>query len=340
MADVALTPTSSLTAQRAVPTSSLGTISARVFAWFMVSSALVYSFNLYLTYGLGWASVLELWEGRTDSPLAWVQLASYVLCLALPAAYVLSTRDRPLRAENRTITSIVTFLLRFAFWAVVLVGIVDFVISFLRVEQLLATLVGPQLAVDLGRSAYRGVVVHMPLIGLALVLAVVTRGLGFIWLGLLIVVAELVIVFTRFVFFYEQAFQADLVRFWHAALFLFASAYTLTEEGHVRVDVFYAGLRQETKGVINFIGTILLGLFFCWVVLWLGTWTRSATIVGPFMSFEVTQSAFGLYVKYWMAMFLGLFLVTMIIQFAGYMLEALADWRGDPGHVDHVDSMH
>lgn len=41
--------------------------------------------------------------------------------------------------------------------------------------------------------------------------------------------------------------MADLVRFWYAALFLFASAYTLLEEGHVRVDVFYAGFRRARR---------------------------------------------------------------------------------------------
>ena len=71
------------------------------------------------------------------------------------------------------------------------------------------------------------------------------KTLGFPWLALLIVVAELAIVITRFVFSYEQAFMGDLVRFWYAALFLFASAYTLYEEGHVRVDVFYAGMQRH-----------------------------------------------------------------------------------------------
>jgi len=38
------------------------------------------------------------------------------------------------------------------------------------------------------------------------------------------------IVISRFIFSYEQAFMADLVRFWYGALFLFASAYTLLED--------------------------------------------------------------------------------------------------------------
>ena len=69
--------------------------------------------------------------------------------------------------------------------------------------------------------------------GLSLIIAYFTRTLGFIWLALLIVVAELQIVVARFVFSYEQAFMADLVRFWYGAMFLFASAYTLLAEGHV-----------------------------------------------------------------------------------------------------------
>ena len=61
--------------------------------------------------------------------------------------------------------------------------------------------------------------------------------------------------------------MGDLVRYWYAALFLFASAYTLYDEGHVRVDIVYAGLRERTKGYANFIGTILLGLSTCWAIL-------------------------------------------------------------------------
>ena len=88
----------------------------------------------------------------------------------------------------------------------------------------------------------------MPLIALGFLTSFFTRTLGFTWLALLIVAAELGIVISRFIFSYEQAFMGDLVRFWYAALFLFASAYTLLDEGHVRVDVFYAGLPQADEG--------------------------------------------------------------------------------------------
>ena len=73
--------------------------------------------------------------------------------------------------------------------------------------------------------------VHVPLIVVGFVLALFTRTLGFPWLALLIVAAELLIVISRFVFSYEQALMGDLVRYWYAALFLFASAYTLLRRG-------------------------------------------------------------------------------------------------------------
>jgi hypothetical protein len=55
-------------------------------------------------------------------------------------------------------------------------------------------------------------------------------------------------------------------------------------------------------------------------------------------SLEVTQSGFGMYVKYMMAGFLGVFAVSMMLQFASYLLEGIADRRGEPGRheVDHA----
>jgi len=163
------------------------------------------------------------------------------------------------------------------------------------------------------------------------VIAIFSRTLGFIWLTLLIVVAELLIVFTRFIFSYEQAFMADLVRFWYAALFLFASAYTLQEEGHVRVDVFYAGFKDKTKGFINAVGSLVLGILVCWVILIEGLGSRSSVINSPMLSYEISQSGFGMYTKYLMAGFLAVFAITMMIQFVSYLMESVADYRNEPG---------
>jgi TRAP-type mannitol/chloroaromatic compound transport system permease small subunit len=132
--------------------------------------------------------------------------------------------------------------------------------------------------------------------------------------------------------------MGDLVRFWYAALFLFASAYTLIEEGHVRVDVLYAGFTEKAKGVVNHIGSILLGMSLCFVVLWFGMEGKASVINSPLLNFEVSQSGFGMYVKYMMAGFLAVFAVTMMVQFAGYLLDAVADQRHEPGKRKVADA--
>lgn len=313
----------------------------RLFGWTVLAIMTAFLINNYLTYWQNLPGVQPIYGGVANGSMSiiwsWFQLAIYAGLILWGFAYVMRS-DRTLREDSARISDINAFLIRAAFFAVLIVGLVDAAISFLRVEGFLANVVGEQLAEDLGKSRFRGAYVHMPLIGLSVVIAAFTRTLGFTWLALLVVIAELMIVIGRFVFSYEQAFLADLVRFWYAALFLFASAYTLLEEGHVRVDVFYAGMSTKTKGYVNAFGSVVLGMTLCTVILFIGMGGKQNIINSPILTYEVTQAGFGLYVKYLMAGFLGVFAVTMLIQFVSYFLDAIADIRGEPGGRDHSSS--
>jgi TRAP-type mannitol/chloroaromatic compound transport system permease small subunit len=307
-------------------------VASRCFAWCVIATMSAFLLNNYLTHWREWPGASSMFSGGAGDPLSWVQALLYVAGVTIALAYVFRTSSRALRPDSEIIYSVTAYIIRASFWAVFLVGLADMVVSFLRVEGLLPAIFGDELAIDLGRSQFRGAWVHFPMLALALLIAAVFhRGLGFPWLALLVVGAELLIVLTRFIFSYEQAFMADLVRFWYAALFLFASAYTLLEEGHVRVDVLYSGFRERTKGLVNAVGSVLLGMTLCAVIIYFGMNSRSTVINGPLLIFETTQTGFGMYVKYWMAGFLGIFAISMMLQFTGYFLEAIADWRGDPG---------
>jgi len=58
-------------------------------------------------------------------------------------------------------------------------------------------------------------------------------------------------------------------------------------------------------------------------------------INSPILAFETTQTGFSMYVKYLMAGFLALFAISMMIQFVSYLLDAVADIRGEPGGRNH-----
>ena len=309
----------------------------RVFGWGMLALLLVYLISAVLTISFNWPGPAALIRGDF-SLQGLIQSLLYVSAIVFAIQHVMRHEAVTLRSDSEAISRFNAWLIRGAFFAVLFVGLGDTLISFLRIENMLEGIVGEQMTRELGRSSFRGARVHFPLMLLGFIVALFTRTLGFIWLSLLIVAAELLIVITRFVFSYEQAFMGDLVRFWYAALFLFASAYTLIEEGHVRVDVFYAGFSSRKKGVVNAVGTLLLGMTLCWTILIVGLGSKSSIIYAPLRSFETSQSSYGLYVKYLMAGFLAVFAITMLIQFVSYLMAAVADLRDEPGHVDHVPS--
>ncbi|HED14615.1 MAG TPA: TRAP transporter small permease subunit [Gammaproteobacteria bacterium] len=311
----------------------------------MVALVLLFLLNDYLIMWREWPGVLAFidyqgWFGQGSATTSlqgialtqgWLQFFGYIAAFVVVLGYVLLTRNRLLRTDADRLTALSAYVVRAAYWTVFLVGLADMLISFLRVEDFLSAWVGEQLTSDLGRTVYRGTYVHFPLIGLALIIALFTRSLGYVWLALLVVVAEFQIVITRFVFSYEQAFLGDLVRFWYAALFLFASANTLITGGHVRVDVFYTNFSVRRKAWVNLWGSVLLGMPLCWTILTMGMWTRGSSLNSPLYSFEISQSAYGMYVKYLMGAFLIVYAVSMLIQFSSYVLSSAADLRGEPG---------
>ncbi|RVU86666.1 TRAP transporter small permease subunit [Leucothrix sargassi] len=251
-------------------------------------------------------------------------VASCFIIFYLLIRWVNKTPQVTLMDDSKRYAGWAAYVVRAAFWSIFLIGIVDGLISFLRIEDYLTPLVGEVLSQNLDKANWRGTFVHYPLILISMVIAKFSRSLGFTWLALLVVIAEFCIVLSRFIFSYEQAFMGDLVRFWYAGLFLFASAYTLVEGGHVRVDVVYASLKDRTKAWINTFGSILLGLPLCWIIMTMGMDTKQSSLIGPIYSFELSQSGYGMYVKYLMAGFLLVFAVSMAFQFVSYVLSNVA----------------
>ena len=328
----------------ATPTRYVITIVVRLFSLGTVGLVILFLLNNYLIYWQEWPGLSNFFAHNEwlsleplRSPLTelavvqgWIQLSGLIVLLALVAGFVLLTPRRTLRVESKTLSRFAGYVIRACFWGVLLVGLADMVISFLRVEGWLEPLFGDKMAKNLGRPSWRGTFVHYPLILVGFIIALFSRNLGFMWLTLLVVFSEFLIVVTRFIYSYEQVFQGDLVRFWYAALFLFASAYALTTEGHVRVDVFYSQFTRRGKAWTNGVGSLLLGLPLCWAILTTGMSGRGSSLNSPLLSFEVYQQGYGMYVKYLMVGFLVVFAVSMMIQFCSYLLSSVADLCKEP----------
>jgi len=306
----------------------------RIIGKILVATVLLYLASRYLIFWQGWPSLGESIQALTGSSEAGKDSSKLYKGIALLMAYltvfvfiiirVSKTPNTTLTADSNTYRDLAFYIIRAAFWAVFLVGLADTVISLLRVENYLEALVGTSISDTMGLATKRGYYVHYPLITISFVIAWFSKSLGFTWLAFLVVLSEFFIVLTRFIFSYEQAYMGDLVRFWYAALFLFASAYTLYDNGHVRVDVLYARFKPRKKAWVNALGTLLLGLPLCWTILHYGIGTKYSNLISPIITFEISQSGYGLYVKYLMAGFLIVFAVTMAIQFVSLFLSSCA----------------
>ena len=309
----------------------------RIFSYSILATTFVFLFNNVLTVWFDWPGVKSLFSHyglfgfkKLSKPLedtvltfAYLQLFFYLASILFSIFYVNRSIKQTLTADSEILNKFTAYIIRSSFWAVLIVGIADLLISFLVVEKLVEPLLGEYLKIKLVVPAFRITFVHFPLILISFVVGYFTRSVGFIWLAVLVVGSEFFIVLSRFIFEYEQAFQGDLVRFWYSALYLFASAYALIHEGHVRVDVLYTGFSERKKAWTNSIGSLILGIPLCLIVLFLGMGGKASIINGPVISFEITQQGSnGLYLLYLMAIYLAVFAVSMLIQFTSYFMSS------------------
>ena len=87
----------------------------------------------------------------------------------------------------------------------------------------------------------------------------------FSWLLLLMVLLTCLIVVLRYLFNIGFIWMQELVRFFYAAVFLICAAYTLVEDAHVRVDIFYSKLSIKKKYIVNLIGSLIFLIPVCFI---------------------------------------------------------------------------
>ena len=310
--------------------------SIRIVGYVIIAITFVFLINNFLNYWADWPGVKKLFANyglfgfeKLKNPISnslliysLCQLSFYIISILLIILFVFKTPNQTLNKDAEILSSLSAYIIRSAFWAVFIIGLIDLLISFLATEKLLSVIFNEQMHLNLISPPFRIKFIHLPLIFLSMILGYFTRTTGFIWLAILVVFAEFTIVITRFIFSYEQAFMGDLVRFWYGALFLFASAHALIHEGHVRVDVLYTNFSDKVKAWSNTIGSFFLGIPLCLTIIFLGMSSKASIINSPLLSFEVTQQgSSGLYVKYLMAAFLAIFALSMLTQFTSYFMK-------------------
>ena len=131
---------------------------------------------------------------------ALISLAVYIAAVGMAVWQVKRTLDESYRQQATNLHNFNVYFLRGCFFAVLFIGCVDFTLALLRSIDVLKYLVDDSTARALGLGNVVGPYIHMPLTILGFVVAGFSRTLGWTWLALLIVFAELIIVISRYLF--------------------------------------------------------------------------------------------------------------------------------------------
>ena len=99
---------------------------------------------------------------------------------------------------------------------------------------------------------------------------------------------------------------------WHlfAIVFLIGAAYTLKEEGHVRVDIIFVNLSEKTKAWVDFLGIFIFLIPFCVAVIL----STQGFILNSWAVREISPDPGGLPARYLLKAMIPLGFFLLIVQ--------------------------
>jgi len=93
-------------------------------------------------------------------------------------------------------------------------------------------------------------------------------GRGAAWCALAMVAAQFAVVVLRYAMGEGSVWLQESVLYFHVALVLLAAAWTLSQGGHVRVDIFYGGMSARARAWIDLLGALILLAPFMAALVW------------------------------------------------------------------------
>jgi TRAP-type mannitol/chloroaromatic compound transport system permease small subunit len=85
----------------------------------------------------------------------------------------------------------------------------------------------------------------------------IATGRATAWLTLAMVLVTFLIVVLRYVFDTGAIWLQESLTWMHAAVFMLGAAYTLQDDGHVRVDIFYRDMSARHKAWVDALGVLV-----------------------------------------------------------------------------------
>ena len=119
----------------------------RIFSYSILAITFVFLINNVLTVWFDWPGIKQLYSNyglfgfkKLSKPLegsvltfAFIQLFFYLVSLIIVIFYVFKSINQTLESDAEILTKFTAYIIRSSFWAVLIVGAADFLVSFMLV---------------------------------------------------------------------------------------------------------------------------------------------------------------------------------------------------------------
>ena len=154
----------------------------------------------------------------------------------------------------------------------------------------------------------------------------IATGRAVSWFTLAMVLLTFVIVVLRYVFDVGLIWLQESLIWLHAVVFMLGAAYTLQQEQHVRVDIFYRNMSERQRAWVNLLGVIFFVVPMCALLAWAAwDYVAASWSVG-----EVSRNAGGLPYPFLPLLKTVLLVMPLAVALQGIslLLRSVASIRG------------
>ena len=139
------------------------------------------------------------------------------------------------------------------------------------------------------------------------------------WLSLLMVCITFTVVVLRYVFDIGSIALQESITYCHAMIFLVGAAWTMQQQAHVRVDIFYSKFSDEAKAWVDLVGS----LFLLIPVMVFISWVSWEYVASSWTVFEGSREAGGLAGVFLLKTLILIFAFLLILQGIAQALESI-----------------
>tara|TARA_B110000259_G_scaffold184566_1_gene231872 strand:+ start:933 stop:1424 length:492 start_codon:yes stop_codon:yes gene_type:complete len=130
------------------------------------------------------------------------------------------------------------------------------------------------------------------------------------YLAIPLILLTFIVAFMRYILDFGSIAIQEIIIYFHALIFTIGASYTLKNDMHVRIDIFYNNLTPKKKKTINFYGTIFFLIPTC-VLIFV---TSFNYVLSSILLLESSKEAGGLPVLYILKIYILLLPITLFLQ--------------------------